>query len=212
MLSLEDLSKREQAAADELGTAASAIGRGAISSTLATVARAAVLAVQGDQGRGELGEPAADLRELRTNPMLRIAMDRDLVLAERNAFLAITSALEEGYMYDAMKRSEVIADQSKGLEFDVDITDQELRDLADYPIHGHTPREIARRMRLTLNDAIDEALARPLTGTIDPAQVPVALAEVARIHGDKLATAVREAYFAGVQAATNAIGKALVGS
>lgn len=202
------LAQREKARGDELATAAAQRAAGAITATLATAARLAVEAVQADQGRGTIGEAAADLREIRTNPKLLGAREHDLASAEAQAAGLLIGALANGFADDAHGRAELMAPK---LVVTVKLTATDAADLRDYPIQGRTPAEMARRLRQMLGDAIDEILARPLTGAIDPATIPAALGDAARLHSERVANAVAEAYAAGVQAATAAIGRALVG-
>lgn len=206
---LAALARREKERADALAAAAVAASRGAISATLARAAQLAVEAVQADQGRGQIGEAAADLRELRTDAKLLKARARDLDAAELEARQLITDALGDGYFEHAVGMAKVM--ERPGLSITVELSDADLGELIDYPIHGRTPSELARRLRALLGDAIDELLARPLTGSLDPGTIPEALGELDRLHSERVGNAVGEAYAFGAQAATAAIGRALVG-
>ncbi len=206
---MQALGRRERERADQLAQGAAMSARGMISATLVEAGRLAVEAVRADQGRGEIAEAAYDLRELRTDPTLLRARARDLMAAERHAALAILDAIAAGFSMDARERAALT--ETDQLAIAVTITAADLAHLKDYPIQGRTPLELAKRLRQMLGDAIDETLARPLTGAIAPAAIPPALGEAGRLHGERVGNAVAEAFFAGVQAATRALGRALVG-
>lgn len=209
---LADLRRHEEAEAEGLAEKAQALGTLALQPATLIAARLAVQAVQRDDRRGSVGEPAADLSHLRTDHRLMPQLEGDLQRAQASAFGLIIEAIRKGYEIDARGRAAITEEEATGLRLTVEITPQDLRDLASYPILGHAPREIARHLADTLRYEVDGALAMPLTGTIDPAAIAPALGDVARKHGDRLANAVREAFFAGTQAATKAITAALTGA
>ncbi len=179
-------------------------------STLAA-GKLAIEAVQANAGRGRLAEPAADLRALRTDSRLLMALGGDLARAEATAVALLLESLRRGYETDARGRAKATEDEATGLTIVVDISDQDRRDLVGYPILGHSSIETAKHLVARLRYDLDGALAAPLTGVIDPSAIPASLGEVGRRHGERLATACREAYFAGTQAATEALTEALTG-
>jgi hypothetical protein len=81
-----------------------------------------------------------------------------------------------------------------------------------YPIHGLTSAEHARGVALRLDEAVAQALAQPLTGSVDPEAIPASLAAVAQAHADRIGVLVEEAFHVGIQAAVRAVGDALIGA
>lgn len=200
----------EQAEADKLTATATAIGAGALSRTTLAAASEAIRAVQADLGRGVTSEIVADLRALRTNPALQAALAADLRVALASARLLIEDALWLGFRTAAISRSKLT--ETGRLKLTVDLTEADRAELRDYPILGHTPAEVAASLIDRLSFEVGGALALPLTGRIDPATIPAAIGGVSVAHGERLGAAVSEGYFAGIQAASKALGAALVGS
>lgn len=206
-----DLRAREGNEADRLALSASAAGASALQASTLAVATLAVSRAMADGRRGEISEPAADMREIRTSTPLLEALGKDLVRAAQVCEADLLAALQAGYVTDSHGRAAATMEQAKGLVLRVDLTEQEIEDLASFPIMGHTAAETARHLVVLLNNAVQGALAQPLTGALDVSLLPAALGEVARTHGDRLGNAVREAYFAGAQAAEKALRAALIG-
>lgn len=206
-----DLTKREEREAEALAQTAAAHGRSAIGATLGRAATVAVASVLRDDGRGAVSEPASDLRELRADPGLQQAKRDDLGAVASMAHEAIVDAIRAGYEFDAHERAALTEARSTGLRLVVHLSEEELADLEDFPVVGFTAAELAGRLVGLLSQAIDQTLALPLSGLLDAKALPSALGEVARLHGERMANAVREAYFAGVRAATFALRRALVG-
>lgn len=210
-MTFQALRTQEVAEAEALAERARRLGAAALQASTMAVAVTAIAAVAAEGGRGVIGEPAADLRALRTDTRLMQAIGTDRIRAEAAAITDLLGALQAGYRTEALGRAAATEAQATGLQIRVDITPNELAALIDYPIQGHSTREHARHLVVLLMHAFDGALAAPLTGSIDPTALPAALGEVARLHGERLANAVREAYFAGTQAAEKAMRAALVG-
>ncbi len=200
----------EKDEADALKTTAATIGAAALTRTTLVAAQEAIRAVQADGGAGTVGEPVADLRRLRANPRLSAAIQADLRVAQSTALVLIQDALFVGYRTAAIGRTK--AATTDRLTFDVSNLEADRGELRGWPILGHTPAEVAANLTTSLDYALAGALALPLTGSIDPATIPAAIGAVSSQHGDRLGAAVSEAYFAGVQSATRAIGAALVGA
>jgi hypothetical protein len=205
------LVKREESNAEELAQAAAVHGRSAISATLSRAASLAVASIANDQRRGAILEPAFDLRALRTDPGLQIAKREDGHRAEVMAHEAIVDSIRAGYEYDARERAAIVEERATGLTLTVDLSEEELSALESFPVAGFTAAELAGRLRTQFEQAIDQTLALPISGLLDAKAVPAALGEVARLHGVRCASAVREAYFAGVRAAQGALLRALGG-
>ncbi len=206
---LDALRAAEETEAAGLAERAAEIGAAAIQATTLVSAQLAVEAVQANAGRGNLGEPAADLRALRTDARLLLQLAGDLARAQASAEAILLDALRRGYETDLRGRAQATEDDATALTIAVTIDEQELRDLVDYPILGHTAPETAKHLAARLRFDLDGALAAPLTGKIDPAAIPASLGEVSRRHGERLGAACREAYFAGAQAGTEALTEAI---
>lgn len=132
----------------------------------------------------------------RTDPALMTTWNSAVIAAERQARDAMIEALWRGYQTDARGRAPAI--------LRVTITEADRHALAGYLIQGHAAGAVAEHLRRTLEYALDGIYA-------EDAAIPAAIAAAAQAHGARVASAVREAYFAGVQAATEAIGRALTG-
>ena len=200
----------EEAERGRLADTASIVSATCLSQTTVAAASAIIRIVQPDQKRGALGEPAADLRQIRTDPRLMVTLRRDLDVAEGQVRFLIADALWIGFRTGATNRAKTMG--VDGLKINVDLTEEDRADLVGYPILGLTSSEWAQSLRRQLEEAVNRALAIPLTAGIDPATIPPALAEVAHSHATRVAGAVEEAHAAGCQAALRAIGAALVGA
>ncbi len=208
----QDLARREKAIADDLGNNAHDAAIGILSKTLVATSKVVVARLMKDNGGGSISEPAQDLNDLRTDPMLNQAKDHDLRNAETMCNKLMLSALHDGYEYDATERAKIVVAESTGLEIKVELSKQELEDLNSFPVQGLTCREWAAKSRYTLNLGIDQALAKPFTGAIDIAALPGALMAVAESNAASLQSLVHEAYFAGGKAAMLALRGALSGN
>ena len=207
-MTLRDLMDQEAAKAETLATRASLLGEGVVSPVLIAASRLAVLAVAKDDGGGVIGEPVADLMALRANPKLRKAIEQTIATARDSALQEITGALRQGFEDDAKGRA-LLLEADSALSVVVDLTAAEISAMDDFPILGHTALEMATYLAGLLRHAIAGAIAGPLTGRIDAKGLPGALGEVGRLHGVRLANAVREAYQAGTSAAARALADAL---
>lgn len=200
----------EEAERVRLGEVAAKVSASCLSLTTVAAASAVIRAVQPDRGRGVLGEPAADLRQVRTDPKLVASLRRDLDVAEGQARMLIGDALWVGYRSGCEHRAKAM--NGDGLTITVDLTAEDRADLSDYPVLGLTTGEWAASLRRQLEEGVNRALSIPLTAGIDPATIPPALAEVANAHAQRVAGGVEEAHAAGCQAAFRAIGLALTGA
>ncbi len=202
---LDALKRREEAEAEQLSETAQRAGAGAISKTTVAAAVAVIRAVQPDRHRGAIGEPAADLRDVRNDPALIRAMANDMRVAQQQAFILLRDALIVGY------RTEANGTKLDGASVIVTIDDEDRAALTGYPVLGFTVFEHASDLAWRLRMDLLGVLGQPLTGQIDPTKIPSAMGEAAAAHGKRLGGGVSEAYFAGVQAAGIALGQALVG-
>lgn len=213
-MSFADLKRDEQAEAERLTTTARQVGAGALSGTVIAAARTALQAVV--KGKGDtIGEPAAELRQIRTAPALLAVLGREKVVATHTALMLLLDALALGYKAEAEGQAKLLGSGARAV---VTLTEDDRRDLVDYPITGgsnppraFTAAEIADDLTYRLRHEVDGALAAPLVGQVNPQAIVANLGAISQAHADRLATAVSEAYFAGVQAGLRAFGAALVG-
>ncbi len=208
----QDLARREKIRSDKLAEKARRIGQAAISHTLATASKLAVESAMANSGLGQVSEPAADVRYIRSNPHLMMAKSHDVFAAKQAANNELIAALQDGYEYDATERAKIVVTESNHLKISVDISEQELADLKSFPIQGLTCEEWATRLAFLLTSGIDETLAKPLTNAFPVKLLPIQLQAQADAHAGRLATIVSEAFYAGAKAAMLAIRDALVPS
>ncbi len=204
-MNYHDVTLREKDAAEARGVRAGRDAQGLLLPVLTVAATAAITAARSD-------DPAAAMRRLRTDEALLQAIDQLARRARRQVGSALVASILAGFEQDADLRGQALSAQAPALAVTVTLSDDERSDLAAWPIQGHSAAEVADHLVLQLRYAIDGAVAVPLSGTADPTGIPAALSAVAAAHGGRVESAVREAYFAGVQAATRALGAALVGA
>lgn len=206
---LKGQGQREQDQAKGLQATALQVGSSALSATTLAAAQIAIRAVQAKEEATASAEAIADLRKIRVDAKLIAALAEDLRIAGLAALVFLTDAIWIGYRTALTARAEQM--QNENLTIDVQLTDADREALREFPALGHTPREIATSLIQKLQYDVDGALALPLSGTIDAETIPASIADVSRQHGQRLAGAVGEAYFAGVAAAVRDLGAALVG-
>ncbi len=206
---LQGAGAKEAAEERRLEDHALAASRSVISATTATIATLIIAKLKANDGRGTIGEPAADLRALRSNGQLITALQKDMRLGQSQANLFLSDALFVGYSHGLENRTKPL--ESDQLKFTISITDQDRKDLADYPILGFTAQETAGLLMRRLEEDINRILAAPLTAELEPATVPQNLAVAAESHAQRVASSVGEAYAAGVQAAVREIKRVLIG-
>lgn len=197
-----EVTKREIERATALAATAFDAGLGVLSRVLTTAAGLAITAAASD-------DPVQAVRRLRVDSGLVSAIESAAHAAQRQGFTLTADAIVAGFTDDAAWRGAAVEAQAHGIRFATTISAADRDFLRAYPIVGHTPAEIAERLAATLRYEIEGALASGLTGSIDKRGLPAELADVARSHATRVGSAVREAYFAGVQASTRAIGAAL---
>lgn len=207
MKAFQELIAREREAADQLAQRAKVVGFSAVTPLLIAVAKVAVSQVTHSDE-----EPAADLLALRSDPRLLAATEFACQELRTQAWTEMRTALLTGYSDDIRWRSALVQEESNGLEISVRHTTEEMMALRDYPILGHTAAESADHLEIVFRYALDGVFAQPITGAIDLRALPVALGSAGRMHAERLMNATREAYFAGVQAATKALTAALTGA
>ena len=203
MDNLDARKRREDEESQRLGVQAQASGYTALSRTTIAAATQIIAAVQPNQGRGAIAEPSEDLATLRASGMLRLTLRRDCELAEQSAFIFIRDALILGY------RTEAELTSIGGGTITVTLTDEDRRELAGYPVLGLSPSEMAYDLAYKLRLEANRALGQSITAQADPTKIPSALGAVSAAHGARLGLAVTEAYYAGTQAASIALGQAI---
>lgn len=206
VLALDALKRKQSIESQRLSDTAEAMASRAISKTTIAASTAIIRLVIPNKGRGQIAEPAADLRDIRQDHQLQTAIANDLRIARAQAELLIGDALTLGY------RSQVEGTYLPGGKLTLTITDQDRADLAGYPILGETAAEHAAAIADQLRRDINRALGMPLTGQADATKIPAALGAVVDAHAKRVSGGVTEAYYAGTQAGVIAAGAALVGA
>lgn len=207
---LGGFAKAEEQERQKLGETATSVSASALSKTTVAAAQEVIKLIQPDRGRGVVGEPAADLRQLRTSPRILSPLGHDLDIAQGQSRMLIADALWIGFRSSAQHRAETIG--SDKLKITVDLTPQDRADLNGYPILGLTAFEWAESLRRQLEESVNRALAIPLTTGFDLSGIPLALGEASNAHAQRVGGAVQEAHAAGCQAALRAISAALTGA
>jgi hypothetical protein len=200
--------KAEQEQADHLMSTARAACAKVLAGSTVAIATALVRTLGGDQTPQQV---ALRLQRLRHDVAVANTIAMDLGRAQGQAQVLIADALWMGYRTAAVARADAMS--RDGLIITADPTDADRAALVtDYPILGHTASEIAAQLTTKLRFDLDAAITMPLTGSSDPAALPVALKALSEEHAGRVAGAVDAAYFAGVQAAVKAIGQAITGA
>lgn len=179
------------------------LGLGAVSATVATAAGRAVQQVAGDGGRGAIGEPASDLRDLRADPQWSLARQAAVASARQVATQALLDALGAGL-------ADRLSKDAPGLGLVYAPSPQDSADLPDMPIVSHTAAEHAADLAQALDFALAGAVVPPLLRP-DP---PGALVERVIAAGDTFAVRLGQlsgdAYQAGRSLALAQLRAALV--
>lgn len=204
MSTYREVSEKEKAEADAIAKHASIAAHGVVTPVLVTTARLSAAAVASD-------DPVTATRKLRSDPDLLRAIDVTARLSVEQSFKAITDAILSGYEDDAHWRGDALTAEAPAAKITLTIDHEDKAKLRAYPIQGHTPAEVAEYLTKQLRYGIDGALSVPLSKKTDPQAIPAALGEVSQMHADRVGNAAREAYFAGVQAATQDLAMALTG-
>ena len=199
------LKEKQQAQADKIAAQASASASRPMSGKTFAAAIAIVMKVIKDQGRGGLGEPSADLRDIRQDPNFNGLLLQDLRLANRQADMLVSGALKLGYV------SQIEGTPLNGAKLTYAPDAQTSSALIDYPILGQTSAEHANDLADALRRDMLRAVGLPLTGQADPTKLAEAIGLAADQHAQRIGAAVTEAYFAGTQAGLIDASKALVG-
>jgi hypothetical protein len=180
--------------AERLRLKAEAAVRATLSPVLVETARAAVAMAAEDGGRG-IGEAAADIDALRTDPALADAMAK-----------ARLGAVVLGAIHDGLVAGWDVEAGFQEITAGVRIDPKGISDLLRrYPVMGHQPAEIAAHQSQAWQYAVDGVLGMAATSTapVDlPAQMAAANDKAARDAG----SAAAEAVAAGAQACRAAVG------
>ncbi len=89
------------------------------------------------------------------------------------------------------------------------VTGNDLSNMRDYPIQGHTCAEISAYMHNSLRYEISGLLAMPLVGGTDIDTLIGLMGSASQRFGDRCGSAVEEAFYAGTQMAIRGIAVAL---
>ena len=203
-MNLSDAIAKEEEARQRLMVEAKAIGLGHVSQATIAASQAIIGAIAAADGGTALGEPGRDLRRIRQDPKVQRAIQEDQGRAYTDASRLILDAIVSGF---------AVAGQTRAvpLGLSATVTDQDRSDLASLPVQGFTVDEWARDLARALGDGIQQALALPLSTTVDPRSIPSELGRVADASAGRLSFAVEQAHLAGVAAAVRAVGQALTG-
>ena len=199
------LKEKQQAEADKLTAQAQAASGKALSPKTVAGAAAAVADVAGNKGRGGLGEPSADMHDVRMDERFAGPFLADLRTAAGQAQMLLAGAIELGY------RSQVEGTPLVGARLVYVADDASRRALAGYPVLGETASEHAAAIAEALRRDVLRAVGLPLTGQADFLRVAEALGAAVDTHAARVGAGVAEAYFAGVQAGLVDATRALVG-
>jgi hypothetical protein len=177
---------------------------GAVGATAAAVATVVVrrLVHQGDTG--SLAEPGMDLRLLRTDATVMVALGNDLAAAQRRVHKALVDAMLDGYVLGAQRAA-------PGLPVSIEVGEAERAEVEGYPIHGYTASEVATHLREALERDIMEAITAPLTGAYDPSRIPGEVEAADARHALRVGSAVAEAWHLGAQIGARAVAALLSG-
>lgn len=203
-MSLSQAIAKEEADRQRLMADAKAIGLGHVSQATIAASQAIIGAIAATDGGSALGEPGRDLRRIRLDPRVQRAIQEDRERAYADASRLILDAIVSGFAVAGQTRAAPL-----GLE--ATVTEQDRADLAGLPVQGFTVEEWSRDIARALGDGIHQALALPLSTTVDPRSIPSELGRVADASAGRLSFAVEQAHLAGVAAAVRAVGQALTG-
>lgn len=193
---MADFSKHkaaQTASASQLADAARKVGVRALASSTIVLAEKAVAAALSSTTEVTLGEAAKDLRQIRSDPAFIDALDTDIAQSQEAAEELMLEAMEEGLQSEMAWQ----ATQIQGLKWEMTEADRML--LAAYPIQGHTPKEVSKYMHEQLRYEVFGIMASPLDGSSPLGSMQQTIGSVVTRFGDRVAGAVDEAYFAGVQ-------------
>jgi hypothetical protein len=203
-VNLSEAIAKEEEARQRLIEEARAVGRGHVSQATIAASQAIIGAIAGADGGSALGEPGRDLRRIRQDPKVQQAVAADVAICQADSARLILGAVVAGYAIGGQTRAVPL-----GLE--ATVTDQDRAELAEIPVQGFTVAEWATDVARALGDGIQQALALPLSTTVDPRSIPAELGRVADASAGRLASAVEQAHLAGVAAAVRGVGLALTG-
>lgn len=180
-----------------------ALGLRALSSTTLRLAQAAVEGVLRATAASSPAEVVRELREVRADPALSRALEDDLAASQQAVEAALLEALNDGV--DREMRFQVT--QVEGLRWEQTPADESAA--RGYPILGHTAAEMSEFMHAGLRYEVSGALAGPLVGDSAVESTPQLVGDVVNRFGDRVASAVEEAYYAGVQQAVRMTARAV---
>ena len=189
----------------KLRTHAESLAAKDISKTTIAASIAIVKRTVQDSGRGTIGEPAADLQAIRSDPQLTATILNDVRTAKTQAQLLIVGALAAAY------REQVENMGIKGVEMTVTFDQQTRNALTNYPIIGQSSIEHAEQLADKLRRETYRAITMPVVGQADPFTLAEQLGLVAEQHAQRVGVIVEEAYFSGAQAGLKDAAKALTG-
>lgn len=206
-----ELRQQEIDQAELQADAAATAQRNVLSKSTVAVAAAIIAALQVDQKRGAVIEPATDLSDLTNNPDLSEDLAHDLLAAGLWLRTEIPQWIAAGWQAEADGQTEILSTTAPAITLNASLTPAETRALSGYPVQGHDSMAIAAHLVNVLEYEAQGALGQLLSDAATAKDVPAALDEVQRQHSERVRTIAREAFFAGCQCARLEIGNALAG-
>lgn len=203
---MDDLSTHKQAqsaVADRLSEQAAIVGRRALALSTMGIAQHVSSYVVSSFGRAPLDEASADLAEIRGNARLLDAVNRDVEQSGAAVQALMLQGMTEGF--DSEMRWQVT--QIPILRWELTPADRQV--LHGYPIQGHTVAEISRYMHEQLRYEVSGITTQPLSGLADVSNITAAFGELVPRFANRVAGAVSEAFYAGVQLGTRTVAEAM---
>ena len=207
MATVAELQDEIKAKRDALIEHATKEAGGALARATITLAERALDRVAADKGRGAILEPAADLRDLRSDPALRRALQSDLDMEAQRLTDEIPTWIEDGWLVEAQGQAEILS--VDGLKITAKLDDAERAMLASYPVQGFTTAEIVDNLIATLKRDFLGAVGRGIATASTPGGILAPLQKASEDHAGRVGRAAGECFLAGTQAGRLSIGGAL---
>ena len=181
--------------------------QGAISHATLVAASVALDRVSSDLGRGSIGEPASDLRSLRSDQTLLRALNEDIQLEHDRLTEEVVGWIADGWELEANGQAEILSTEHMKIVPKLDNAEQD--NLKDFPVQGYSPIEIVENLVYSLRRDFMGALGRGINQATSGGGIIAPLAQVSADHAGRVGRAAGECFLAGAQAARLSIGAAL---
>lgn len=210
MTARDDLYAAEDAAIAKLQAAIVVDQRGVISASLLAASKAALTYAQKLTGADTIDTAVVEFRRLRLDPAVQRALDSDCLAAADYLSTALPAWLTAGWLMQAHGQQVIMREEGAKIAIEVELTDADTRELAEYPVMGFASTENTRWLTQCLRRDIQGAMSLCLATTAADA-VLGALADIQRLHVGRLQQQCRQNFLAGAGAARAALQRALVG-